>query len=101
MVWGAVLLAGTLLLHPTSASASLVLSGRNRRLPSCITRRNYVNRSGTWNVRGINDEEVMDIFKKGKFELLALTETKLKGKGEVSWSGVNVIFARCSGNGKS
>ena len=35
----------------------------------------------------------MDIFKKGKFELLALTETKLKGKGEVSWSGVNIIFA--------
>ena len=30
--------------------------------------------------------------KKGKFELFALTETKLKGKGEVSWSGVNVIF---------
>ena len=27
-----------------------------------------------------------------KFELLAFTETKLKGKGEVSWSGVNVIF---------
>ena len=37
-------------------------------------------------------EEVVDIFKKGKFELFALTETKLKGKGEVSWSGVNVIF---------
>ena len=35
----------------------------------------------------------MDIFKKGKFELLVLTETKLKGKGEVSRSGVNVIFA--------
>ena len=34
----------------------------------------------------------MDIFKKGKFESLALTETKLEGKGEVSWSGVNVIF---------
>ena len=34
----------------------------------------------------------MGIFKKGKFEFLALTETKLKGKGEVSWSGVNVIF---------
>ena len=48
-------------------------------------------------MRRINDtterEEVVDIFKKGKFELLALTETKLKGKGEVSWSGVNVIFA--------
>ena len=50
----------------------------------------------TWNVKEINDttkkEEVVDIFKKGKFELLAFTETKLKGKGEVSWSGVNVIF---------
>ena len=33
----------------------------------------------------------MDIFKKVKFELLALT--KFEGKGEVSWSGVNVIFA--------
>ena len=38
-------------------------------------------------------EEVVDIFKKGKFELLSLTETKLKWKGEVSWFGVNVIFA--------
>ena len=35
----------------------------------------------------------MDIFKKGKFELLPLMETKLKGKGEVSWSGLSVIFA--------
>ena len=25
--------------------------------------------------------------------MLALTETKYKGKGEVSWSGVSVIFA--------
>ena len=31
--------------------------------------------------------------KKGKFELLVLTKTKFKGKGETSWSGVNVIFA--------
>ena len=36
---------------------------------------------------------MVDIFKKGKLELLVLTETKLKGKGEVSWSGVNVILA--------
>ena len=34
----------------------------------------------------------MDVFRKGKFELLALTETKLKGNGEVSWSGVNGII---------
>ena len=35
----------------------------------------------------------MNIFKEGKFELLALTEMKLKGMGKVSWSGVNVIIA--------
>ena len=38
-------------------------------------------------MRGINDttkrEEVVDIFKKGKFDLLVLTEMKLKGEGEV------------------
>ena len=38
-------------------------------------------------------EEVVDIFKKGKFELLALMVTKLKGKGEVSWSRISVRFA--------
>ena len=31
-------------------------------------------------------------FKEGKFKFLALTETKLRGKEEVSWSGVNVII---------
>ena len=35
----------------------------------------------------------MDTFRKGKFELLALTETKLKWKGEVPWYGVNGITA--------
>ena len=33
----------------------------------------------------------MDVFRKGKFKLLALTEMKLKGNGEVSWCGVNSI----------
>ena len=36
---------------------------------------------------------MVDVFRDGKFELLALTETKLKGKGEVSWCGVSVIIA--------
>ena len=35
----------------------------------------------------------MDIFREGKFEFLALTETKLKWNGEVSWFGVNSIIA--------
>ena len=35
----------------------------------------------------------MDIFKKGKFELLALTETKLKGEGNVLWCGINGIIS--------
>ena len=46
--------------------------------------------------KGINGtlkrEEVVDIFREGKFELLALKEIKLKGKGEVSWCGVNGII---------
>ena len=97
MVWGAVLRASNLFLLPTSASTSLAWSGRYRRPPPCITRQYYVIRLGTWNVRGINDtrkrEEVVDILKEGKFELLALTEKKLKGKEEVSWFGGNVIIA--------
>ena len=54
-----------------------------------------MNRMGTWNVRGINVEEkrreVMDVFRKGKFDLLAVTETKMKGKGEVEWCGVKCV----------
>ena len=97
MVWGAMLEARTLFLLPTSASANLGWSGRYHRLPSCITRRNYVNRLGTWNVRGINGttkrEEAGEVFRERKFELLALTETKLKRNGEVSWCGVKGIIA--------
>ena len=36
---------------------------------------------------------MVDFFKEGKIKLLALTETKLKGKGEVLWCGVNDIIA--------
>ena len=47
-----------------------------------VTEFYLVNWLGTWNVRRINGiakrEEVVDVFRKGKFELLALTETKLK-----------------------
>ena len=35
----------------------------------------------------------MVVFRKGKFELLALKETKFKGNGELSWCGVNGIIA--------
>ena len=38
-------------------------------------------------------EETVDGFKRGKFELLALSETKLKGNREVSCCGVNGIIA--------
>ena len=36
---------------------------------------------------------MVDVFRKGKFELLVLTETNLKGNGGVSWCGVNVVIA--------
>ena len=35
----------------------------------------------------------MDVFRERKFELLALTEMKLKGNREVSWCGVYGIVA--------
>ena len=35
----------------------------------------------------------MYIFREGKFKFLVMTETKLKGNGEVSWCGVNSIIA--------
>ena len=36
---------------------------------------------------------MLDIFREGKFDLLALTYKKLKGNGDVSWCGVNGIIA--------
>ena len=36
---------------------------------------------------------MVDTFKEGKFELLALMESKLKKNGEVSWCGVNDTIA--------
>ena len=46
--------------------------------------------------RGINEnakrEEVVDVFRVGKFELFALTNTELKVNEEVSWYGVNCII---------
>ena len=35
----------------------------------------------------------MDVFREKKVELRALTETKLKRNGEVSWCGINGIIA--------
>ena len=34
----------------------------------------------------------MDVFREGNFALLALTETKLKGNGEVLWCRLNCII---------
>ena len=35
---------------------------------------------------------MVDVFKEGEFELLILSETKLKGNGNVSWCWVNGII---------
>ena len=56
-----------------------------------------LNHVGTWNVKRITvtvkRDEAVDVFREGKFELLALMETKLKGNGEVSGCGVSGIIA--------
>ena len=35
---------------------------------------------------------MVDVYREGKFEILALTEMKLKGNGDISWYGVNGII---------
>ena len=60
--------------------------GRRRsQLPPRVAWRKCVNRLGTWNVRGINRigmrEEVVNVFKKGKFEFTCTDWNKLKGVG--------------------
>src|ERR1700755_24155 len=49
---------------------------------------------GTLNVRGVNKEEKREevgiVMKEKGFDVLALTETKLKGKGEISFGMCNV-----------
>ena len=35
---------------------------------------------------------MVDVFRKGKSELIVLTEIKLQGNGEISWRGVNGII---------
>ena len=36
---------------------------------------------------------MVDVFRKGKFELLAVNETKFKGNEVVSWCEVNDVIA--------
>ena len=80
-----------------NSSVNLGRGGRRRLLPPCVTRRNCVNFLGYMECKGDKwiekRKEVVDIFRKGKFELFALIETKLKGNAKVSWSGVNGIIS--------
>ena len=52
---------------------------------------------GTLNVRGcgVNEKKCMivDMFKERKMDVLALSETKVKGKGECEWEGERVIVS--------
>ena len=41
----------------------------------------------------VKKEGIVNVSRKGKFELLALTKTKLKGNGELLWCEVNGIIA--------
>ena len=45
-------------------------------------------------------EEVVDAFTKRRFELLPLTETKMKGNGEIPWYGMSGIYVRVQENEK-
>ena len=78
-------------------NAARIGLGRECRKRPRISRQNCMSRLGTWNVGGINGEEkrgeVMNVFRNGGFELLALTETKMKGSGEDEWYGVRCVYS--------
>ena len=62
-----------------------------------------MNRAGTWEVRGIKvleRKKMVDAFRNGMFELFGLTETKMKGDGEISWCGVSGICGNTKGEGR-
>ena len=94
MVWGAGLGVHTVFLFPTSESSNLRRSGRCCRLPPCITRRNFVNRLGTWNVRRINGtakrKEVVDVCREGKFEFFAFDGDEI----EREWRRI-MVWSKC------
>ena len=52
---------------------------------------------GCLNVRGCGADEktcmIVDMFKKRKMDVLALSETKVKGEGEREWEGERVIVS--------
>lgn len=54
-------------------------------------------RIGTWNIRGLNgkEEELINEFENSKLEVLAITETKKKGKGCIGVKGGHMMM--CSG----
>ena len=58
---------------------------------------NKVVRVGCLNVRGVNDEgkreEIGVLFEERGLDILALSETKLKGKGEVMFGKFKVVVS--------
>ena len=73
-------------------SAANALGNWRRREGECL---DGLCRIGVWNVRGLNDEckrlNVVQIMNDRGYDVLALSETKLKGKGEIDWEGVKGI----------
>ena len=55
---------------------------------------------GTLNVRGCNMDEkkcmIVDMFKERKLDVLALSESKVKGEGVREWEGERVIVSGVS-----
>ena len=50
-----------------------------------------------WNVRGVNEgwkrSSVIQVMRERKYDVLALSETKLKGNGIIKWDGVKGVKA--------
>ena len=92
MVWGCWVRG----LHPVysfniNPSSSLALRRGALPIPALYKSTGYFEcKRNKWTAKR---EEVVDVFGIGNFELLTLTETKLKVNEEVSWCEVNGIIA--------
>ena len=60
---------------------------------------------GVWNVRGVNEgwkrSSVIQVMRERKYDVLALSETKLKGNGLIEWDGMKGVKAGVGERGRA
>ena len=92
---------GDLLTNPLDTGVKCIFGGVGfAALPPVVLAKNMKDRiisGGALNVRGCGMDEkkcmIVDLFKERKLDILALSETKVKGQGVQEWEGERVIVS--------